>query len=106
MSISYPNKGIDIKFNYENEDGIVVYNNISENLDRVKRYVKNTEFLSKLQIDDVFEAEKRRMKKTAKLEKNSDEFLAKLKEELKPNEEPSCGESELYKFYMVILFCS
>ena len=100
MFISYPNKGIDIKFNYENEDGIVVYNNISENLDRVKRYVKNTEFLSKLQIDDVFEAEKRRMKKTAKLEKNSDEFWAKLKEELKPNEEPSCGESELYKFYM------
>ena len=100
MFISYPNKGIDIKLNYENENGIIFYNNISENLDKVKRYLVNTEFLSKLQIDNVFEAEKRRLQNNIQIEKNGDEFLNKLKEELEPNEELTCGKSELYKFYM------
>lgn len=100
MFISYPNKGIDIKLNYENENGIVVYNNISESLDKVKRYLSNTEFLSKLQVDNVFQAEKRRIENKIQIEKKCDEFLSKLKEELKPNEELACGKSELYKFYM------
>ena len=100
MFISYPNKGIDIKLNYEEETGIVVYNNISENLDKVKRYLSNTEFLSKLQIDNVFEAEKRRINKNNELNKNCEEFINYLKKDLNTNEELPCGESNLFKFYM------
>lgn len=63
MFIAYPNRGIEVKLNYDNESGIILYNNISEKLDTTKKYLKNTEFLSKLQLDSVFEAEKRRLKK-------------------------------------------
>lgn len=98
MFISYPNKGIDVKLNYDNESGIIVYNNISENLSRVERYLENTEFLSKLQIDNVFEAEKRRVQEVNSLNDMCDEFIKSLKEESK--EELTCGESHLFEFYM------
>ena len=98
MFISYPNKGIDVKFNYDNESGIVIYNNISENLNKVKRYLENTEFLSKLQIDNVFEAEKRRVKKVNSLKEKCNEFIQSLKED--SDTELACGESNLFQFYM------
>lgn len=61
MFIAYPNRGIEVKLNYNNESGIILYNNISEDLKIVKKYLDNTEFLSKLKLDSVFEAEKRRV---------------------------------------------
>ena len=38
-----------------------LYNNVSEKLDTTKKYLQNTEFISRLQLDSVFEAEKRRI---------------------------------------------
>ena len=100
MFISYPNKGIDIKLNYEDENGIIIYNNISENLDKVKKYLSHTEFLSKLQLDNVFEAEKRRINNNKLLDKNCDEFIKSLKDDLDFGEDLVCGESNLFKFYI------
>lgn len=97
MFISYPNRGIDIKLNYDNESGIVVYNNISENLNRVQRYLENTEFISKLQIDNVFEAEKRRVQNVNSLNDMCNEFLEGLKEEYK---DLSTKTSFLFDYYM------
>ena len=102
MFISYPNKGIDIKFNYENEDGIIIYNNISENMDKVRRYLNNTEFISRLQIDNVFLAEKRRIEGIKKLNEDCDNYIKELKKDLKHNEELACGESNLFSLYMDI----
>lgn len=61
MFMAYPNKGVEIKLNYDNISGIVLYNNISEDLKVVEKYLKNTEFVSRLKLDSVFEAEKRRV---------------------------------------------
>ena len=61
--LSYPHKGIDVKINYENTTGIVIYNNFSSNIAKVKKYLENTEFMGLLQVDNVFEAEKRRIEK-------------------------------------------
>ena len=97
MYISYPNRGIDIKLNYDNESGIIVYNNISETLNRVQRYMQNTEFISKLQIDNVFEAEKRRIKKINSLDDMCNEFYETLKEE---NNDLSQKTSFLFNYYM------
>ena len=74
MFIAYPNRGVEVKLNYDNESGIILYNNVSENLDKTKKYLKNTEFLSKLQLDSVFEAEKRRLKKENQFEQECKNF--------------------------------
>lgn len=97
MYISYPNRGIDIKLNYDNESGIIVYNNISENLNRVQRYLENTEFISKLQIDSVFEAEKRRIQSVNSLKDMCNDFYNTLKEE---NNDLSTKTSFLFDYYM------
>ena len=88
MFIAYPNRGIEVKLNYNNESGIILYNNISEKLDTTKKYLKNTEFLSKLQLDSVFEAEKRRVKKENQ-----------FKEECKTFEKEENTKSMLYYSY-------
>lgn len=98
MFISYPNKGIDVKLNKDNESGIIVYNNISENLGKVEKYLKNTEFLSKLQIDNVFEAEKRRVAKVNSLNDRCNKFIEDLKDN--SDDELACRESNLFQFYM------
>lgn len=98
MFISYPNKGIDVKLNYDNESGIVIYNNISESLSKVQRYMENTEFLSKLQIDNVFEAEKRRVAIINSLNDKCGSFIQSLKKE--SDIELACGESNLFQFYI------
>lgn len=79
MFIAYPNRGVEVKLNYENENGIILYNNVSEELDITKKYLKNTEFLSKLKLDAVFEAEKRRIKE----EKTFEEECIALEKESK-----------------------
>jgi len=59
--ISYPLKGVDIKFNYENTNGIIIYNNFEMEQSTISNYLEHTEFISKLQVDNVFEAEMRRI---------------------------------------------
>lgn len=97
MFISYPNRGIDVKLNYENESGILVYNNISENLNKVQRYLENTEFISKLQLDNVYRAEIRRVEVQNSLDAKCNEFIENLKDD---EGNFSCGESNLFKLYM------
>jgi hypothetical protein len=70
MFIAYPNRGIEVKLNYDNESGIIIYNNISEDLSTTKKYLKNTEFLSRLKVDSVFEAEKRRVQEIQDFKEN------------------------------------
>jgi len=74
LFISYPNKGIDVKLNADNISGIVVYNNISEKMNVVKKYLENTEFISRLKLDNVFEAEKRRLESDKTFETKCKEF--------------------------------
>lgn len=61
MFMAFPNRGVEIKLNYDDVSGIILYNNVSEKLDTTKKYLQNTEFISRLQLDSVFEAEKRRI---------------------------------------------
>lgn len=70
MFMAFPNRGVEIKLNYDNVSGIILYNNISEDLDITKKYLQNTEFISRLQIDSVFEAEKRRLQDNKTLEED------------------------------------
>ena len=71
MFISYPNRGIDVKLNYEDISGIVLYNNFNENKKIIEKYLKHTELVSRLQIDNVYEAEKRRINKENDITKKS-----------------------------------
>lgn len=96
MFISYPIKGVDVKLNDNGESGIVVYNNISENLNKVKKYLENSELLSKLQLDNVFEAEKRRIEKYNNLKDKCNEFEKSSEE----NDELHYVKSSLYDFYI------
>lgn len=98
MYISYPNKGIDIKLNYDNESGIIIYNNISEKLNKIQRYLENTEFISKLQIDNIFEAEKRRISNIEKLDNKCKTFMESQIE--RGNELINYYQSNLFDFYM------
>lgn len=59
--LSYPHKGIDIKMNYENTNGIVLYNNIGVSQKRINPYLEHTEFVAILQLDNVYNAEVRRV---------------------------------------------
>lgn len=91
--ISYPLKGIEIKVNYDDTNGILVYNNIKGNINEVERYLENTDFVARLEIDSVFEAEKRRISKEKELANKCNEY----KEELNNDEtNNSKGESLLY----------
>ena len=68
MFMAFPNRGVEIKLNYDDVSGIILYNNISEDLDTTKKYLQNTEFISRLQVDSVLEAEKRRLQADKTLE--------------------------------------
>lgn len=79
--ISYPLKGIDIKLGYEDTDAIVLYNNVKTNKETFSKYLENQEFVSNLGIDNVFEAEKRRIISIKDLNKKTDEYKDNLDEE-------------------------
>ncbi len=79
--LSYPLKGIEIKINYDNENGILIYNNIKSGLTMVKNHLENTSYTSKLQIDCVFEAEKRRRNDRKELEENAKGYMDTMNEE-------------------------
>lgn len=93
--ISYPLKGIEIKLNYDNENGIFIFNNIKSSVNKVERYIENTDFVAKLQLDLVFEAEKRRIEKNQNLLNLCKEYKESLEEEKKK----VIGESLTYDIY-------
>lgn len=92
--LSYPNKGIDIKMNYENTNGIILYNNIGVDQKKVTSYLEHTEFIAQLQVDNVFLAEQRRVSKEANWFKQCEAY--KIKQEA----EDSRNRGEKYNYYM------
>ena len=89
--IAYPLKGLEIKVNYDDTNGILVYNNIKE-ISSIKSYLENTDFVARLNIDGVFEAEKRRLNKDKELYNKSEEYLNSINEE----EKNLIGDNALY----------
>ncbi len=93
--IAYPLKGIEIKLNYDDISGILVYNNIKGSLSRIGNYLKDTEFVSRLKLDAVFEAEQRRVIKNNNEFKKCDEYMESIEED----QQKVIGESLNYKIY-------
>ncbi len=93
--LSYPLKGIDVKLGYEDTDAIVVYNNIHTTQDELKPYLECLEFVSNLQIDNVFNAEKRRIEKKNELLDKCEEYESNLEEE----EKQRIGKSSKFSIY-------
>lgn len=93
--ISYPTKGVEIRLNYDDINGIYLFNNIKSPLSKVERYLKNTNFVARLQLDLVFETEKRR-------NEENDNWLnlcKKYKEGLDKESRSIIGESLNYEEY-------
>lgn len=92
--LSYPHRGIDVKINYDDTTGIIIYNNFNSDLSNIEKYLENTEFMGLLQVDNISEAEKRRVKEINK----EKEGLEKYK-----NENTTQGyESTIYDCYPII----
>ena len=96
MFIAYPLKGIEIKVNYDNTNGIIIYNNII-NISDIQKYLKSTNFIARMQIDSVYEAEKRRYEKQQDLISNCKNYVEELSEE----EKDRIKESLLYNYLPV-----
>lgn len=92
--LSYPNKGIDIKINYENMDGIILYNNIGISPEIANSYLEHTEFVGQLQVDNVFNAEKRRVDKERNWDKNCKEYKENYEKD------DSRNRGTIYDYYM------
>ncbi len=93
--ISYPLKGIEIKINYDDINGILVYNNIKGSLPKISRYLQNTYFVARLQLDLVFTHEIKRVEEEEKMIDNCLEFKESLDEE----KLEIIGESLKYDIY-------
>lgn len=93
--ITYPLKGIDIKIGYEENDGIILYNNVNAEIVKLERYLENTEFIAKLGVDNVFEAEKRRWEKAKNLLEKCTNFI----EEKDKEEQERIGRSFKFGLY-------
>lgn len=101
MFISYPNKGVDIKLNYEEESGIILYNNVTDEISKIKKYLNNTEFIAKLKIDDVFETEKRRVTNKNNVETTCKKFKKELEEQYKDDNQALLSKYNSYfDYYM------
>lgn len=87
--ISYPLKGIDVKIGYENTNAIVLYNNVNAELTKIQRYLENVELVANLQVDNVFEAEKRRITEENSLLEKCKEY----EENKTEDEQKNTGES-------------
>ena len=92
--LSYPNKGIDVKINYDDTDGIILYNNIGVNQDFISKYLEYTEFVAQLQIDNVFNSEERRVKKFNQFSKECKDYQEKYETDDKRN------RGKIYNYYM------
>ena len=99
MFISYPNKGIDVKLNYNNVSGIIIYNNISEDMSKVKRYLEHSEFISNLKLDNVFEAEKRRISEDLELKDKCEEYQKYIKENFSEEDLEMIGQNNECDYY-------
>lgn len=93
--ISYPLKGVEIKLNYDDMNGIFIFNNIKSNLSKVERYLENTDFVARLQLDLVFEAEKRRTNKI----QNWLNLCREYEQNLDDNTKNRIGTSLNYELY-------
>lgn len=91
--LSYPNKGIDIKINYDNTNGIVLYNNVQMSEKERNEYLKHTEFVALLKVDNVYNAETRRYENLKNLGSKCDKFE---EEYVKKNDR---NTSDKYKCY-------
>lgn len=93
--LSYPLKGIEIKINYDDINGILVYNNIKSSPSKIERYLENTNFVAQLQLDSVFEVEIKRIKNNSTEKVRSDKY----QESLEDKEKETMGESLKYYYY-------
>jgi len=97
LSIKYPQKGIEISINKDDKNGILVYNNIRSSLPKIERFLENTNFVARLQLDAQFEAEKERIE-----EENNDAVRCDMYEESLSEEVQSIvGESLKYRMYPI-----
>ena len=92
--LSYPNRGIDIKMNVDDTNGIIFYNNVGIAQDKINSYLEHTEFIAMLQVDNVYRAEERRVDRKAKLLANCEEYKAKYEQT------DSRNRGEMYDYYM------
>lgn len=99
MFISYPNRGVDIKLNYDDVSGIIFYNNMSENLTTLNKYLEDDTFISKLATDNVFEAEKRRIEAKSETLQLCEEFEETIEDEYS-DIALLAKQSELFDFYI------
>ena len=95
--ISYPLKGIEIQLNNGDRNGILVYNNIRSGLQQISKYLENTNFVARLQLDLVYEAEKRRFLEQDNLLNKCKEY--KEKKSLSEEEQKIIGKSLNYEIY-------
>lgn len=93
--ISYPLKGIEIKLNSSDISGILVYNSIKSSMSKIQQYLDNTNFVARLQIDSVYEAEKRRYEIEVGHDERYNEYMNTLTDE----EKNIIGKSIKYKAY-------
>ncbi len=93
--ISYPLKGIEIKLDYDDENGIFIFNNVKSGKTKIEKCLKNTDFVAKLQLDLVFEAEKRRIEKNGNLLEKCKQYKETLSEE----QQQIIGESLTYDIF-------
>lgn len=91
--LSYPQKGIDIKINDDGLSGIVLYNNVGVASEEIEQYLKSTEFIARLQIDNVYEAELRRLENRRSIQDKCQEYKAKFEAEDTRN------RGEIYDYY-------
>lgn len=96
--VAYPLKGIEISLKSSDISGILVYNSIKSTMSKIQPYLENTNFVARLQIDSIFEAEKRRCENETGHQDRINEFENSLSEEDKTR----IGKSVRYKFYPVI----
>ena len=92
--LSYPNKGMDIKINYDDIDGIVLYNNVGIGQQKLNQYLEHTEFVAQLQVDNVYQAEQRRYQKQIQWKEKCTQYREKYEKEDTKN------RGEIYDYYM------
>ena len=95
--VAYPLKGIEISLKSSDISGILVYNSIKSTMSKIQPYLEDTNFVARLQIDSVYEAEKRRYSNELKQE----ELIKEFEESLSEEEKSIIGKSFGYKCYPV-----
>ena len=93
--ITYPLKGIEIRINYGDINGILVYNNNKSTMSKISRYLENTIFVSRLQVDLVYQAEQKRIREEIDLDNKCNEFEKSLND----IDKKRIGNSMKYKIY-------